>query len=111
LPSCRRAPPDKGEAADAAVRHPPCGVPGLRTAGGELRHRQPLLYQEGPGGRKAVAGEYVLLGPREAGFQVRSYDRGRELVIDPVLVYSTYLGGSDDDRAFGIAVDASGCAY
>ncbi len=39
------------------------------------------------------------------------YDRNRPLVIDPTLVYSTYLGGSTTDEAFGIAVDASGNTY
>lgn len=81
------------------------------TAGGELRHRRPRVYQERPEGRVEVNGEYVLSGPDEAGFRVAHYDRGRALVIDPVLSYSTYLGGSGDDRAWGIAVDAAGCAY
>jgi hypothetical protein len=83
----------------------------LRTADGELRHRRPRIYQDGPEGRHEVAGEYVLLAAREAGFRVPAYDRGRALIIDPVLSYSTYVGGSGDDRAWGIAVDAAGCAY
>jgi hypothetical protein len=44
-------------------------------------------------------------------FEVASYDRSRPLIIDPVLVYSTYLGGSDLDYGSAIAVDASGNAY
>ena len=39
------------------------------------------------------------------------YDPKRALVIDPVLSYSTYLGGSDNDYGYGIAVDSSGNAY
>jgi hypothetical protein len=42
---------------------------------------------------------------------VAAYDVKKPLVIDPVLVYSTYLGGSGTDRASGIAVDGSGNAY
>jgi hypothetical protein len=42
---------------------------------------------------------------------VAGYDASRPLVIDPVLSYSTYLGGSDDDSGNGIAVDADGNAY
>ena len=45
----------------------------------------------------AVAGRFVLLSAREVGFEAGAYDRARELVIDPVLVYSTYLGGADSD--------------
>jgi len=44
-------------------------------------------------------------------FEVGPHDRTRPLVIDPSLVYSTYLGGSANDYGAGIAVDASGNAY
>ena len=43
-------------------------------------------------------------------FEVAAYDRSQPLVIDPCSLYSTYLGGADDD-AFGIAVDSAGNAY
>jgi hypothetical protein len=42
---------------------------------------------------------------------VGAYDSSRELVIDPVLVYSTYLGGSSSDAGNAIAVDGNGNAY
>jgi hypothetical protein len=48
---------------------------------------------------------------REVGFQVAAYDRSRPLVIDPVLVYSTYLGGSQEDEGTAIAADPQGNAY
>jgi len=79
----------------------------LRTVGGEWRHYRPQAHQ---GGRK-VAAAYVIRGPREIGFRVGVYDRSEPLVIDPTLSYATYLGGSGDDRAYGVALDASGCAY
>src|SRR5205085_6150837 len=44
-------------------------------------------------------------------FALARYDRRRPLVIDPQLVYSTYLGGSSADQAFAIAVDSSAAAY
>ena len=53
----------------------------------------------------------MLKEEHEVGFQVAAYDASKPLVIDPVLSYSTYLGGSDVDVGFGIAVDASGNAY
>jgi uncharacterized repeat protein (TIGR01451 family) len=82
----------------------------LRTAHGDVRQHKPLLYQEVNGRRHEVAGRYVMKG-RQVGFEVGDYDRSRALVIDPVLVYSTYLGGSSNDRGFAIAVDGGGNAY
>jgi serine/threonine protein kinase len=49
--------------------------------------------------------------PAELGFRVGAYDHSAPLVIDPVLAYSTYLGGSSDNHSYGIAVDSSGDAY
>ena len=45
------------------------------------------------------------------GFAVGAYDDTRPLVVDPGLVYSTFLGGSLDDSGFGIAVDTAGQAF
>jgi hypothetical protein len=61
--------------------------------------------------RHVLEGRYVLRGRRSIGFEVASYDRSKPLIIDPVLVYSTYLGGSAHDEGFGIAVDSAGNAY
>ncbi len=61
--------------------------------------------------RRFVEGHYLLKGDNRVSFEVASYDAGKTLVIDPVLVYSTYLGGSGDDQGNGIAVDSSGSAY
>jgi Beta-propeller repeat len=61
--------------------------------------------------RHLLEGQYVLRGKRGIGFEVVSYDRSEPLIIDPVLVYSTYLGGSANDEGFGIVVDSAGNAY
>jgi hypothetical protein len=82
----------------------------LHTAGGDLVQHRPLLYQEVNGVRHEVSGGYVVRG-QEVGFRVGGYDAGRPLIIDPVLSYSTYLGGSGEDYGYGIAVDAAGNAY
>jgi beta-propeller repeat-containing protein len=83
----------------------------LHTAGGALRQHKPVIYQEIEGVRTQIEGGYVLKGAKRVGFQLAAYDRSRPLVIDPVLAYSTYLGGNFEDYAQGIAVDASGSAY
>src|SRR5207244_1840388 len=83
----------------------------LHTAVGAIRQRRPFVYQEVGGARREIAGGYVLRGAGRVGFQVAAYDRSQPLVIDPVLSYATYLGGSRNDTAYGIAVDASGNAY
>ena len=83
----------------------------LGIADSEVILRAPVIYQEVDGIKQAIAGHYVLNGKRQVGFEVLTYDATRPLVIDPVLVYSTFLGGSGEDSAFGIAVDASGNAY
>ena len=83
----------------------------LKTAAEEIRMRKPLVYQSVDDVRQEIAGEYVLLGQMEVGFQVGLYDAAQPLVIDPVLGYSTYHGGSGSDEGSGIAVDGSGNAY
>jgi hypothetical protein len=55
---------------------------------------KPVIYQEWKGHRHEVGGGYVLKDKHHVGFEVASYDTSRPLVIDPVLAYSTFLGGS-----------------
>jgi hypothetical protein len=83
----------------------------LRSAGGDVHLRSPHIYQEANGVRQGVRGRYVITSKNEVGFRVGAYDRRRALVIDPVLAYSTYLGGASYDVAYGIAVDSAGYAY
>ena len=83
----------------------------LHTAAGAIRQRKPVIYQEVAGLRRDIAGGYLLREKRTVGFKVDKYDPSRPLIIDPVLIYSTYLGGSSSDVAGGIAVDAAGNAY
>ena len=84
----------------------------LTTFDGEdVRHRKPVAYQEKDGKRKLIAARYVMNRRGVVRFSVGPYDRNQPLVIDPVLVYSTLIGGSDYDQAFSIAVDSAGNAY
>ncbi len=88
----------------------------LRTPAGVLRQQRPFVYQEIDGAQQQVAGRYLLAEAppgQEVGisFALGSYDRSRPLVIDPVLSYSTYLGGSGADLGTDIEVDAEGYIY
>jgi hypothetical protein len=77
----------------------------------EVRWHKPHVYQEENGKRREIAGNYVIERSGRIGFRVAAYDARRNLVIDPVLSYSTYLGGNNDDQANAIAVDSAGNAY
>lgn len=83
----------------------------LRIGAHEVRQRKPIVYQERAGVRAEVKASYTLTNQHLVGFEISSYDRAQPLVIDPVLEYSTYLGGSDFDIGQSIAVDATGSAY
>jgi len=71
-----------------------------------LRQVRPVILQDG----KPVAGGYVVRG-NEVGFEIAAYDRTKPLLIDPMFIYSTYLGGSGNDSGVGIAADSTGNAY
>jgi hypothetical protein len=78
---------------------------------GELRLNKPVIYQDHAGVRTHIAGTYALLDKNAVGFHLDKYDVSLPLVIDPILSYSTYLGGSKRDHSKAIAVDSSGNAY
>lgn len=83
----------------------------LKVGGETIRQPKPFAYQETAGARREVACGYSLAKDGRVGFDVGEYDATLPLVIDPVLVYSTYLGGSGGDQGLHIAVDSSGSAY
>lgn len=83
----------------------------LRTSEGQIVLRRPEAYQGKGVSKRPVAVHYVSRGKDEFGFDVGAYRRSERLTIDPVLSYSTYLGGTGQDIAYGIAVDSSGDAY
>ncbi|MEK6286387.1 MAG: SBBP repeat-containing protein [Acidobacteriota bacterium] len=83
----------------------------LHTAAGEVRHERPVAYQETNGARLQIQADFKRMDDGTIGFEVGDYDPTLPLVIDPVLVYSTYVGGSAADAGRGIAVDSAGNAY
>jgi len=85
----------------------------LAAGGAEMVQRRPVVYQAGEHGGAAapVQGEYRIDRNGDVVFTLAHYDRNRPLVIDPVLVYSGYLGGNVGDTPVGIGVDAAGFVY
>ena len=83
----------------------------IRTKDREIRMHKPVVYQEKDGTRELIAGQYTLNDERELAFEIGAYDKTRELVIDPVLAYSTFLGGTGEDAGIEIAVSAHGNAF
>jgi hypothetical protein len=83
----------------------------IRLAGTTIRQPRPVVYQKIGGTRRNVNGAYVMSGKDRVRFRLASYDRTHTLIIDPKLSYSTFLGGSDEDRGLAIAVDTLGNVY
>jgi Beta-propeller repeat len=83
----------------------------MSVAGGIVALQKPVIYQEVNGQRREIAGNYAIANDRQIRFAVGGYDHTQPLTIDPVLNYSTYVGGEVVDAAFGIALDTSGDAY
>lgn len=83
----------------------------LHTASGDVLQHAPVIYQEIGGVRHSVPGKFVLGHQGQVSFQVGAYNKSLPLTIDPVLSYSTYIGGSTGDQGSAIAVDSSGDAY
>src|SRR5437764_5126123 len=107
----------------------------IETAGGELRQRRPVVYQETTEGRREIQGRYRLLEETNSqraarrsslvahhsslithhsysvGFELGDYDKSLPIIIDPVLSYSTFLGGTAGDDGLAVAVDSFGNAY
>jgi Beta-propeller repeat len=83
----------------------------LETPAGELRHRKPTVYQQSGNSRSVIRARYIIRTNRSVGFEIGPYDKNKQLIIDPVVSYATYLGGAGDDSINAIAVDSSGNAY
>jgi hypothetical protein len=83
----------------------------VSAANGEIAFHKPVVYQVKDGVRQPIDGQFAMLSKNTIGFTLGRYDHSKPLVIDPVLSYSTYLGGTLADAAYGIAADSSGNAY
>jgi len=91
----------------------------INTAAGAMHESKPRIYQEKAGKHSVVQGQFELLSENSYTFSIAEHDPQYALVIDPTVLYSTYLGGSagndiyraNYEVATGVAVDAGGSAY
>jgi hypothetical protein len=79
--------------------------------GSALRQVRPKVYQDVDSQRVPIAGGYQVLDHRRAAFTLAAYDRSRPLVIDPIVVFTSFFGGSAADKALAVAVDSDGNSY
>jgi hypothetical protein len=86
-----------------AVRTAPDAAP--------IRQSKPVAYQQIDGKRVEVPASYRITGEREVEFELGAYDATRELVIDPVLKFATYLGGTKRSVPAKIIADANGIIW
>ncbi len=82
----------------------------LSSAIGDVVLHKPVAYQKKNNTQEPVDSRFIVAN-NSVGFELGSYDHSRELIIDPSVTYATYLGGSAEDDAYGIAIDGSGSAY
>jgi uncharacterized protein (TIGR03437 family) len=84
----------------------------LNTVNGAMLQHRPVIYQELNGEHHSINGRYVIKGEHQVGFEIDEYDTTSALIIDPILSYSTYLGGSGSSTTEAVmTVDASGNMY
>jgi Beta-propeller repeat. len=83
----------------------------LSTSAGDVIQQKPVIYQTIDGKRQPVAGRFSVRGRRTVAFELAHYDHARALVIDPVMVYSSFLGNGYQDEGNAVAADAAGNLY
>ena len=79
----------------------------LKLAGSEILQPKPLIYQTVDGVRREISGGYKILDAHSVAFNIGKYDRALPLVIDPVLAYSTYFGGTLAETAWAVAINTN----
>lgn len=92
---------------DVRVSLTPNGDLALDSNGAQVLQKAPVIYQE----HRQIKGRYTLLARNQVGFRLERYDRTRTLVIDPILVYCTFLGSSGADRVTAIKMGPKGQLY
>jgi hypothetical protein len=92
---------------DVQVSLTPGGDLALDSNGTQVLQKAPVIYQD----NRPIKGRYTLLAHNQAGFRLERYDRTRPLVIDPILVYCAYMGGTAADRVTAMKMGPNGQLY
>ena len=79
----------------------------LHTADSEFRMHKPVIYQTIASERRPIEGNFVKKGKNEVAFRLGAYDHSQQLVIDPAIGFSSFLGGAGEDVSGGFAIDDS----
>src|SRR5665213_3632467 len=77
----------------------------------DIVFHKPVLYQQVDGARHSIDGAFTVAANNKVGFRIGAYDRGKELVIDPVVGYGSYFGGSVEDEINASALNNSNQLY
>ncbi len=94
-----------------AMRIDKSGALLIATSAGDVRLHRPIAYQENQGARQPVGANFVLAANHQVKFALGDYDHSRQLIIDPSVLYSTYIGGTGEDQATAVVIDSGGNAY
>jgi Beta-propeller repeat len=92
---------------DVQVSLTPGGDLALTSHGAQVLQKAPVIYQDS----RRIQGRYTLLARNQVGFRLDRYHRDRPLIIDPILVYCTYMGSSGADRITAIKMGPKGQLY
>jgi hypothetical protein len=84
----------------------------MSFARGELRHQKAVVYQPTSSGKQGVESHYAVTADGDVAFELGDYDRSEKLIIDPVVTFVRFIGGSvSDDQLAGLASDSSGAVF
>jgi hypothetical protein len=83
----------------------------IETSTVTLKQYRPQAYQQEDGVRHTIRARYKLIAKSQAIFELGAYDQSRPLIIDPTVTFATFLGGSDFDQVYAIALDSAGNIY
>lgn len=69
----------------------------LHTSGGDIFQKAPIIYQDIDGQRTMASGNYIFSENNQVAFYIGNHDSSSAIIIDPILIFSTFFGGSGND--------------
>ena len=84
---------------------------GKSASASDISFLKPVIYQQRGGQREPVDGSFEVASNGDVSFHLGTYDHARELVIDPILSYGSYFGGTGEDEINGSAINSQNELY